>query len=148
MFVLVVLLLPGHMWGPSKYIAYELVPASSAVSCMSGLSNLDSFRNGRQVAVQLVTYGVLLLGLVQYCSLHSCVIAVKFFFSIRLVSVHVVHPYSSIDTTAAWKRLRFILSVRSDFHMIESLLIVVHAKIQTSMNNSLALVLWHINVSS
>ena len=24
-------------------------------------------------------------------------------FSIRLVSVHVVHPYSSIDTTAAWK---------------------------------------------
>ena len=32
-----------------------------------------------------------------------------------------VHPYSSIDTTAAWKKLRFILSVRSDFHMIESL---------------------------
>ena len=25
-----------------------------------------------------------------------------------------VHPYSSIDTTAAWKKLRFILSVRSD----------------------------------
>ena len=30
------------------------------------------------------------------------------FFSIRLVSVHVVHPYSSIDTTSAWKKLRFI----------------------------------------
>ena len=35
----------------------------------------------------------------------------SFFFS-RLVSVQVVHPYSSIDTTAAWKKLRFILSVR------------------------------------
>ena len=49
------------------------------------------------------------------------------FFSSRLVSVHVVHPYSSIDTTAARKKLRFILSVRSDFHMTDSLLIAVHA---------------------
>ena len=48
------------------------------------------------------------------------------FFSIRLVSVHVVHPYSSIDKTTAWKKLRFILSVRSDFHMTDSLLIAVH----------------------
>ena len=48
------------------------------------------------------------------------------FFSIRLVSVHVVHPYSSIDTTVAWKKLRFILSVRSDFHMTDSLSIAVH----------------------
>ena len=39
------------------------------------------------------------------------------FFSIRLVSVHAVHPYGSIDTTAALKKLHFILSVRSDFHM-------------------------------
>ena len=50
----------------------------------------------------------------------------NFFFS-RLVSIQLVHPYSSIDTTSAWKKLRFILSVRSDFHMIESLLIAVHA---------------------
>ena len=50
----------------------------------------------------------------------------SFFFS-RLVGVQVVHPCSSIDTTAAWKKLRFILSVRSDFHMIESLSIAVHA---------------------
>ena len=49
------------------------------------------------------------------------------FFSIRLVSVHVVNPYSSIDITAAWKKLRFILSVRFDFHMTNSLLIAVHA---------------------
>ena len=42
------------------------------------------------------------------------------FFSTCLVSVHVVHPYSSIDTTAASKKLCFILSVRSDFHMPDS----------------------------
>ena len=44
------------------------------------------------------------------------------FFSLRLVSVHVVHPYSSIDTTAAWKKLRFILSVRSEFHTTDSII--------------------------
>ena len=48
-------------------------------------------------------------------------------FPSRLVSVQVVHPYSSIDMTATWKKLRFILSVRSDFHMIDSLSIAVHA---------------------
>ena len=48
------------------------------------------------------------------------------FCSIRLVGVHVVHPYSSIDTTAAWKKLRFILSVKSDFHMTDSLSIAVY----------------------
>ena len=50
----------------------------------------------------------------------------SFFFS-HLVSVQVVHPYSSINMTAAWKKLRFILLVRSDFHMIKSLSIAVHA---------------------
>ena len=48
------------------------------------------------------------------------------FFSIRLVSVYVAHLYGSIDMIAAWKKLRFILSVRSDFHMTESLSIAVH----------------------
>ena len=48
------------------------------------------------------------------------------FFSSHFVSVQVVHPYSSIDTTAAWKKLHFILSVRSDFHMINSLSIAIH----------------------
>ena len=51
MFELVVLLLPGDML---EYITYELIPASPAVSCMSGSSNLDSFRDGRYVAVLLV----------------------------------------------------------------------------------------------
>ena len=45
----------------------------------------------------------------------ACNILVKLpssLFSIHLVSVHVMHPYCSIDTTTAWKKLRFILSVR------------------------------------
>ena len=38
-----------------------------------------------------------------------------------------MHPYSIIDTTAAWKKLSFILSDRSDFHMIDNLSFAVHA---------------------
>ena len=48
-------------------------------------------------------------------------------FSSHLVSIQVVHPYSSIDKNAAWKKLRFILSVRFDFHRINSLSIAIHA---------------------
>ena len=43
---------------------------------MSGWSNLNSFRDRRQVAVQLVSCGVLPPGLVQDCSQQSCVITV------------------------------------------------------------------------
>ena len=49
------------------------------------------------------------------------------FFSVRRVSVNVVHPYSRIDTNAARKKLCFILSNRFDFHMIENLLMAVDA---------------------
>ena len=31
------------------------------------------------------------------------------FFLIRLVSVHVVHPYISIDPTVAWKKLFYFI---------------------------------------
>ena len=37
--------------GPKEYITDEFVLASPAVSCVSGSSNLYSFRDGRQVAV-------------------------------------------------------------------------------------------------
>ena len=49
------------------------------------------------------------------------------FFSIRLVNIYEVHPYNSMDTTAAWKKSPFILSDRSDFHMIYNLSIADHA---------------------
>ena len=44
------------------------------------------------------------------------------FFSIRLVSVQIVHPYTSMNTTADWKKLCFILLDWSDFNITESLL--------------------------
>ena len=49
------------------------------------------------------------------------------FVSICLVSVHVVHPYSSMDTITAWKKMHFISSDKSDFHMTDKLTIAVHA---------------------
>ena len=77
------------------------------------------------MVVHLQFCGVLPPRFVQYYSQNSCVIAVKLF--LHTFSVHVVHPYSSIDTAATWKKLRFILSVRSDFHMTDLLSIAVYA---------------------
>ena len=70
----------SSMWmGPQEYSPFEFVPTSPAVSCMSRSSNLNSFRDGWWVAVQLLLCGCLPSGLVQYCSQHSCVVAVKLF---------------------------------------------------------------------
>ena len=57
--------------GVHRSTSHELVSASPAVSCVSGSSNLDSFRDERQVAVQLVPCGVL-PPVVQYCSTFLC----------------------------------------------------------------------------
>ena len=111
-FKLVVLPLFVHV----KYITYELVPTAPAVSCMSGSFNFYSVRDRWKVAAQMLLCGVLSPGLVQYCSQHSCVIAIKLF-------LHVVHSYSSIETTTTWKKWRF----KSDFHEIENLSVAVHA---------------------
>ena len=73
------------------------------------------------------------------------------FFSIRLASIHVVHPYSSIDTTAVWMKSHFISSDQSDFDMIDSLLIVVHAfarHILTSLSVDETLLLRFMNLST
>ena len=70
----------SSMWrGPREYIAYEFVPTSPAVSRMSGSSNFDSFRDGWSVAVHLLLCWELPPGFVQYCSQHSCVVAVQLF---------------------------------------------------------------------
>ena len=94
------------MWrGPLEYITYELVPTSPAVSCMSGSSNLDSFRDGWSVAVQLLLCGVLPPGPVQYWSQNRTPTEVMYssFFSKKWCSYEFIvsgrfsglHPVSS-----------------------------------------------------
>ena len=62
-----------------------------------------------------------------------------------------VHPYSGIDTTAAWKKLSFILSNKSDCHMVDNLLIAVHAYtscILMSLSIDEMLLLRYVNLST
>ena len=56
--------------------------------CFVGCCFQDLFNMARSILVQLLSN----------------------IFAVPLVSVNVVHPYSIMDTTAAWKKLRFILS--------------------------------------
>ena len=65
-------------------ISYEFISASPAMSCMSGSPNSNSFRDRGQVAVQLVSCGVLLPGLVQDCTQNrSLIILALVTYSIR-----------------------------------------------------------------
>ena len=41
--------------------------------------------------------------------------------------IKAVHPFSISATTTAWEKKRFILSERSDFYMIDNLLIAIYA---------------------
>ena len=61
-----------------------------------------------------------------------------------------MHPYISIDTTFAWQKLHFILSVRSDFHMIDSLSIavpVIVSRVLMSFSVDETLLPWKVNLS-
>ena len=62
-----------------QHIIYVFVLTSPTMSRMSGSSTLYGFRDGWQVAVQLLFCGVLPPGLVQYSSKYYCVIVVKLF---------------------------------------------------------------------
>ena len=67
----------SSMWrGPPKYVAYEFILTSPAVSHVSGSPNLDSFRGRWPYNCRVC--GMLPPGL-QYCLQHFCVIAVKLF---------------------------------------------------------------------
>ena len=132
---------PSLPWGLPCYIlyrhravVYRFLPdvlTSSAVSPMSGSSNLDSFLwwvvGGRTAAVLWSVAS-------RTCSIQLEAFlcnAVQIFLH-TFVSIHVVHPYSSIDMTAdmtTWPlhKTAFYLIVRSDFYMTDSLSITVHA---------------------
>ena len=70
-------------------------------------------RIGALWGVAAWTYSILLAKFLSNCRLASSPAV--------LLASKSVHPYSSIDTTAAWKKLRFILSVRFDFHIIDTI---------------------------
>ena len=69
-------------------------------------------------------------------------------FSRYLVRVQVVQPYSSTDITTARKNCRFSLSVRSDFHMTDNLVVADHAfsiRVLTSLSVDEILLLRYVN---
>ena len=71
--------------------------------------------------MQLLFCGVLLRGFVY--------ILAQFLFSfssMRFVSFHVVRQYSDTDTASVWKKSCFILLDRSEFCMINTLLIAIY----------------------
>ena len=108
----------SSMWkGPPEYIAYEFVFTSPAY--LVRLIWMVFVIGGRRSYV-----AVLWDVASRTCSMHLVTFLCNYrraFFSIRLVSVQVIHRYISIYTTAAWKKTRFVLLDRSDFHMTDSL---------------------------
>ena len=96
--------------GVHRRTSHEFVFASSAVSCMPYSSFWGCFRDRRKVAEQLLFWVLVQLS--------------SSYFSILFISFQVVHPYRRIDKTAAWKKLRFILSL--DFRVIDNQSIAVY----------------------
>ena len=98
---MIVLHLHFHVKGSQKYITFEFVITSPKVSHMPGSSKWIVFVMGSRIGV--VLWGV---------AFRTCSIQLAAFFrvivvSIRLVSVHVVYLYSTIDTIAAGKKNAF-----------------------------------------
>ena len=70
----------SSVWrGPEENVTYEFVLNSPIMSNMSCSSHLDGFRDGRQVALYLLLCGMLLPGIAQYGSQHSCALTFKLF---------------------------------------------------------------------
>ena len=70
------------------------------------------------------------------------------FLSTSFVSIYLVHLYSRIDTTATWKKLRFISLDWSDFLMIDNLSIAVHAFDSRTFSVVETPLLWLVNLST
>ena len=91
---------------------------------MSSLFYLDDFRDGGKWL-----YSCLMEDCFQDMINITCSILLPFpssFFSISFVCLHGLYPYCSLGTTTDWKIYCFILSDRSDFHMINNLSIAIH----------------------
>ena len=104
---------------PQENITYEFVPTPRVprISC----SWFVRWKSGG--CITAVLWGVAF----RICSRQQVTFLFpSSFFSMHFVRIHVVHPYSNIDTVAGWKKSHSILSDRSDFHMIDNFLIAVH----------------------
>ena len=109
---------------PPEDVSYEFVAASSTVLSISCSSYLDVRWEvgGRLAAFRIGSEQ----HAASFCSSHLA------FFPNFLV----VQLYNSTDKATGWKNSRFILSEKSDFHMIDSRLKAVHAsptRIMTSL---------------
>ena len=110
-FLLVVQHCHVYVQGPWENVTYDFVLASSAVFRMS---YLDGFSDRRHNCCLMGCcfqdlFNIARSILVQFSSS---------VFSKGFLSVHMAHSCSRIDTTAAWKKLHFILSDRPEFHII------------------------------
>ena len=138
----------------SLFLLLQLCPALLVVVLFYGISTLFGLFNAESIHFDIqrarVVYStcstclvhfnrvvcVLLPRFVQDSTQHPCVTPI-YLFSKSLLSVQVVQPYSSTDTATAWKKFRFILSIKSDFYMINDQSIAVHAfpmRILTSLS--------------
>ena len=103
-------------------MACEFILTSPAVSRMSDSSNLDSYVMGGRRPYSCCFVGCYLQDLFNIVRSILLQLPSSFFF-IRLVSVHI-----AVSTRPLLgKKMHFILSVRSDLHMTDSLSIAVHA---------------------
>ena len=94
---------------------------------MSCLSHLNGLWDERQVAVPLLFWRIVCPGhTIQDSTQYFCVVPSSFF-SISFVSVHVVHPWSSMDTVIALKKSCFILLYGPYFNMTNNFSITFHA---------------------
>ena len=97
------------------------VLTSTAVSYISCSSNLDDLQMGGSWPYNYCFVGYCFQDLFSI-SRSILVQLPSSFFSIGLVSVHVMHPYSNIDTNRCLEKI--VLSDRSDFHMTDNRKIV------------------------
>ena len=111
---------------PLESVTNEFIFVSPAIPCVSCSSYLDGLRAGGRWPYSCCFVGCFFLDLVNIAYI-NLVQSPSSFFYLRLASVHVVHPYSRIDKTSAWKKLHFILWDRSDFHVIDNPWIAIHA---------------------
>ena len=104
-------------------VAYEFGLTPPAVPRISCSSNFDGLQDKRYIRCFVGCWFHYMFNIAR----NILVQLPSSFFSVHLVSVHVVYPYNRKDTTAVREKLRFILSDRSDLHMTDNFSITVNA---------------------